>query len=280
MREKLSTLVCCCVLGAFAAQALAANPVTIRCDADSKSVTGGDTVVVDCFIDGKGGADIAIAGLQIDLPCSVPAQMGSTGAIDGGVVSVDDGRSDYIFPSGFYATNPSLCTIAPTKGLGPPANLTGAGSFYVGTITYTVSNTAAGGFNMDLEGWTDPPVDANSTKVRDDPAQNLVALKVIGTKIVVETGTCCAGLTCLSGPVNQVDCEVKQGGTWNPTAQLCTDPNPCACTSDAACDDQLVCTRQHLRFRCHPRRSGAGYLRFHNAAGLRRFRCVHERLVR
>ena len=252
MREKLSALLCCCLVGLCGSVVLADDPgvgaLTIDCQSRAgNSVTGSERFVIDCSLTNKTGADIVMAGVQLKFPCPIPPQMGATGTIDssfgagGQGVFVDLANPTYIFPSGFAPVSQPRCDVAPTKGIGPPTTVAPGATFYVASMEYDVSNTATGSFDFDLVGYSHPPLDGDTTKARDD-ANALVALKVLFKKMEIATGTCCAGLTCLAGPVNQVDCEDKIGGTWNAAAQLCSDPSPCACQSNLDCDDSLTCT--------------------------------------
>ena len=247
----------CCALGMLVTSALGQGKLSVECIPTSglKTVTGLEVVTVECYVSLDSGSQV-IAGSQLDFFCDLPGKFGSSGSIGGGVpfTNVIHGgfpSGDFLFGPdytgefvpGLGPTNPGLCTAGaapPTCSPGPcPATLTPALSpAYMGEITYTVSECAAGEFNFDLEGRTVPDPDtADSTRILLEIGVPL-PFNYTPNTFTVETGRCCDGANCL-GDLNEHCCTVVNGGTWTQAATCATEP--CPCFNSEECNNNLFC---------------------------------------
>jgi len=234
-----------CCLAAFAVQAMAQNPITLRCDpVGGATVTGNDTVIVDCFVVSNGAA-ITLNGTQLDLDCNIACSLGGT--IDttdpsGQGMFIDTARPDYMFPAGFAVVNEMNCTMAPSLGVSMAPTLPAGATRYVGSIEMLVSDCALGLCPFVLENRSSPPIAADQTKVRDN-TNALVAFDVDVFDFDVPDGTCCNGLICIVDAVNEYCClnTIPLANSWG-EGKTCLGPNPCACETDNQCPDASACT--------------------------------------
>ncbi|MEK6675241.1 MAG: hypothetical protein AABZ47_06250 [Planctomycetota bacterium] len=240
------------VLGSFLLGLLATQVnavITMTCIPVSPFIGGNTTVEIECFI--TSDVNQGLKGVQIDFPCTYPVPMGSTGPLTvanpGGIISRPagslGGTPHFSGGANFLApVSEANCFIGITPfPLAPPFQLPANTTRYVATFTLAVGACAGGEFPIGPDGVTNPPLNTNGTRVRDDAAGqgNLVLIMVVGQQLTIDTGRCCSGSNCL-GDLNQHCCQNVQGGLLWDTNASCGDG--CPCTSNADCNDANPCT--------------------------------------
>jgi len=280
MTRKLPVFLCTCAAGIFAAN-VNAQPFTVTLEViPGQTITGGATVLVEGFIQND-GATFLMRGYQLDLPCILPGKPGSSGtamnpppaspvtignasaAASGAVpwafsaTGLNDGATGCEAPNtcvgagagcagGLKPISQAACRWGGSPGAGePPYCLPGGGARrYLGTIRYTISQCAAGTFNIPYEVMNMPCQNVDLTRLVD-ANNNCVSVNFIAGAITIPTGSCCdQSNLCGCDNVNQACCEAGAAcvgfNRWN-AGRRCTDPAPCACTNNAQCDDGQFC---------------------------------------
>ncbi len=151
--------------------------ITLTCAPSSTLINPGDLVTFECTI--LSSSEIEVAGVQIDLPCMVPATPPGTGALQATRVRVvvahqnppflffvEMGKNDLI---GQGVVNPTFCRASATPGLDEPQKtvLSANTVRYVATFVYQSSNDAMGTFAIEPEGRNEPPRATDLTRVFD-----------------------------------------------------------------------------------------------------------------
>ncbi len=274
MRRKLPVLFGCCVGAAFATSAWAQPGSSLVVTLEvvpGQNVTGNAVILVEAFIQNN-GADFNIRGIQIDLPCSLPGKPGSSGTAMtvgatplsvGNTSAAASGSVPWVYApvapndgvtgcggggcaGGLRPIAQAFCRLSGSPGPGePPYILPGGGARrYIGTWRYTLSQCAAGTFNIPYEVMNMPCLNTDLTRVVDENNQCAFTNFIAGA-ITVATGTCCNGTVCGCEGVNQVCCTSGTAcpgfTSWNGSGTTCAAPGACACTSDADCPDNGFC---------------------------------------
>jgi hypothetical protein len=218
------------------------------------SAGGNEYVTVEVFITVHTGPR-SFRGIQIDVPCSLFGGLDgsiTTGSADGDPMSAISVNRDgsmggvpFAFPGGLAPVNQTFCRVAATIAVGgSPVELQPGETRYLATIVYAVSECAAGEFGLVFEGYSNPPLSSDPTRVvspdGSDPdlIDDVVAFAVSTAVLSVETGQCCRLGECV-GQLNEACCQMVAEGDWNPDA-TCEDG--CSCVEDEDCDDRNACT--------------------------------------
>jgi len=272
MSKKLPVFLCTCAAGIFAAN-VSAQPFTITLELiPGQNVTGGALVLLEAFIQND-GADFPMRGYQLDMPCNLPGKPGSSGTVmnpppaaPASIGNTSNAASGAV-PWAFAAVAPNddttgcggigcagglkpiaqaACRWGGSPGAGePPYILPGGGARrYLGTIRYTISQCAAGTFNLPYEVMNMPCTDVDLTRVVDS-ANHCVTVNFVAAAITIPTGSCCdQNNVCGCDTVNQSCCEAGAacaGFNRFNSGRRCNDAAPCACTSDVQCDNGQFC---------------------------------------
>jgi hypothetical protein len=157
-----------------------------------QAITGGSIVTVEAFLRND-GPNVLLAAYQLDLPCDITAEPGSTGTLTTAcstsadcagmpIATCSSGRCQgfariannsnaasgsvpWVFPppdEGVICefcrfTVPSSCRIGGSPNVGaPPHLLVSGGRWYLGTIRWRASQCAAGTFQIPFENYTVP----------------------------------------------------------------------------------------------------------------------------
>jgi len=152
----------------------------------------------------------------------------------------------------------AACRLGGSPGAGePPYILPGVGNAdrpsgksYIGTFRYEAGICAGGTINIPYEVLNMPcqPTDLSRLVADDNSCINAV---FVAGAITIQSGSCCDDANmCLCDGVSQACCtnvaavgrpaECMAADNWN-SGRTCAGPVPCACTSDAQCDDGQFC---------------------------------------
>ncbi len=144
----------------------------------TNTIVGSQHLTIEVFITNAGSQDQMIAGTQVDLPCSLPPQVGSSGYVTTGasdpdpisLVSVNLVGSEAGIPflfagGGLGPTNQVFCRAAASPSTGIPATLPAGSTRYLATAVYVGYDCPEGVFDVSFEGSSDPPVFGDGTKI-------------------------------------------------------------------------------------------------------------------
>lgn len=243
----------CSLVLAVVSQAMASITVTLSVapPADA-SIDGNEQIVIEMF--GTSDVNQLMKGCQAGFFCSITSgtttltKVGTMGA-----AATSAGGVGAACIPGLAPVSELACFVARSPlPLQPPCTTTAGVPFFIGSLTYDVSDCATDSAEVHAEplGVADGvPAATDETRFRDDAAGTGNLIPVVAEvfpTLVPDLGTCCNGTVCLTGGVNQYCCE--QGlwggpaGTFNTNGgAACGGQADCACTSDAQCDDGLKC---------------------------------------
>ena len=131
------------------------SPVRIDClTGIRRFVAGGQLVQVDCLIASE--VDQVIAGVELDMPCSLSGLPGSTGSAENEAIDFFFGHPNprRLFSpfTAFFATEPLCCRGAIATFQDDAPTLPADESRYLFTFTYLLSPDATGQFEIIVEG--------------------------------------------------------------------------------------------------------------------------------
>ncbi|MEK6674357.1 MAG: hypothetical protein AABZ47_01730 [Planctomycetota bacterium] len=201
------------------------------------NVTGDQQVAVEAFIRNDGPDDVPMA-VQVDYPCSLTGQSGSTGTITDVVVFTNANGSASGVPwlcplDGLHAANQTFCASAAAHGPGrPPCVLPSGATRYLSTIVYEVSTCATGAFDAQFEIFGNPPPPGSFSGtivlLDDGPPDHLrLPFTPQGTTLVVESGSCCTGDSCIEDGINQSCCLTNHPNGAFYAGRSCDAPHSC-----------------------------------------------------
>jgi hypothetical protein len=217
------------------------------------TLNGNDLATVEVFLLNAGASAVDVRGVQIDAPCSLDPLLGATGTLTTGAADADplslvsigatsSGGVPRVFPGGLTPTNQMFCRAAQTGLAGESVSLLPDTIHYVATITYRVSTCAAGSFSMDMEcgaagePCVPPPGISDQTRIVD-PANLPVEFVPALLTLVVPTGPCCIGLSCVGDGLNPFCCEqTHPGAVPGPAGYTCLEAGACGCLDDDDCN--------------------------------------------
>jgi len=157
-------------LGCLLVVEIAGGEVFLRCDSTQDMVGNGSMVTIECTI--LSTETIDVRAVQVDLPCSLRAEPGTTGSAVKRSMFVDLNHQNppSLFGAmGLGAVFQAECRAGQTPGIGGEFFTTlGANDLrYVATYVYEVQGvTACGGeFHIDFEGNRIPPTISDQTRV-------------------------------------------------------------------------------------------------------------------
>ena len=224
--------------------------VTIEClPIDGTAVTGAQTLVVECYL--STDVEQGFGQTQLDLACTLPGRPGSSGSITKLSLLVDTGHQapPYLFsPDGLGPVDTTFCKAAGAPPLGLASITASAGTYYLVTITYRVSDCATGDFDVVLENFSKPPQPLDQTRLRDE-SNELIPFSFTPTTLTVEVGSCCDGSICLGDGLNEFCCRDQNPGAVFGSGRTCADEDPCGCHTTGDCDDGDPCNGQET---CNP----------------------------